>query len=124
MVPQAKLTMVDVAGSWESVLRQAAASPFSRLPAYRGSRDNIVGIVRVKDVVHRHISEGPPASADSLLRPFVKVPHTLAGDQVIALLRGKRAHLGGVVDDTGAIVGFITIQDVLGAFLGAEAKML
>ena len=118
MVPVDKLLMVDVDAGWPSVLETAAASPFSRLPAYRGDRGNIVGVLRVKDLVHRYIASGAPAAIETLLRPFIRVPATLAGDQVIATLREKRAHQAAVVTDTGAIAGFLTIQDVLAEFLG------
>jgi CBS domain containing-hemolysin-like protein len=50
------------------------------------------------------------------------VPHTLAGDQVIATLRNRRAHQAAVTDDAGAVIGFVTLQDVLGEFLGATRK--
>jgi CBS domain containing-hemolysin-like protein len=122
MVPRDRLTMIDVGGSWEEVLRVVAGSPFSRLPAYRGTRDHVVGILRVKDLVHQYVADGPPASVEALLRPFAKVPESLPGDQVIARLREKRAHQAAVVDAGAAIVGFITIQDVLGEFLGAGGR--
>jgi CBS domain containing-hemolysin-like protein len=122
MVPRDRLTMIDVDASWEDALRAVAASPFSRLPAYRGSREQVVGTLRVKDLVHRYVAAGPATTIESLLRPFAKVTDSLPGDQVIAKLREKRAHQAAVVDAAGAIVGFITIQDVLGAFLGAGAK--
>lgn len=117
MVPRDRLTMIDVAASWPDALDVVASSPYSRLPAFRGTRDHIVGILRVKDLVHRYIAAGPPATVETLLRPFVRVPAALPGDQVITLLREKRAHLAGVVDDAGVVIGFITIQDVLSAFL-------
>ena len=122
MVPREKLTMVDAESAWLDALQVAAATPFSRLPVYRGSRDRIVGMLRVKDLVQRYVTEGPPASIGPLVRAVVKVPHDLPGDQVIARLRDKRAHQAAVVDADGAIVGFVTIQDVLAQFLGPKVK--
>ena len=58
MVPRQQLLMISADSSWSDVLRTAAASPYSRLPVYRGSRDDIVGIVRVKDVVYRFVTDG------------------------------------------------------------------
>ena len=118
MVPSDRLLMVDANSPWSTLLDTAAASPFSRLPAYRGERRNVVGVLRVKDLVHRYLASGTPASIDPLLRPFVRVPASMPGDQVIATLREKRAHQAAVVDETGTIVGFLTIQDVLSVFLG------
>ena len=120
MVPRDRLKMIDVDASWQAALDVVAASPFSRLPAYRGSRDDIVGILRVKDLVLKHLASVTPPSIESLVRPFARVPAALPGDQVIALLRDKRAHQAAVVDSTGAVVGFITIQDVLSQFLAVE----
>ena len=122
MVPRERLTMIDVDAPWDAVLQAVAGSPFSRLPVYRGSRDRVVGMIRVKDLVHRYVTEGPSATVAALVRPVIRVPQTLAGDQIIATLRDKRAHQAAVIDEAGSIVGFVTIQDVLGEFLGGGQR--
>lgn len=122
MVPRDRLTMIDVDSPWSDVLQTVSASPFSRLPAYRGSRDRVVGMLRVKDLVRRYVTDGPSATVAALVRPVVRVPDTLPGDQLIATLREKRAHQAAVIDDAGTIVGFVTIQDVLGKFLGVGGR--
>jgi CBS domain containing-hemolysin-like protein len=117
MVPCERLRMIDVDAPWDRALEEVAASPFSRLPAYRGARTNIVGTLRVKDLVQRYVAHGRPVPIESMLRPFATLPQALPGDQVIARLREKRAHQAGVVDETGTIVGFVSIHDALSAFL-------
>jgi putative hemolysin len=122
MVPRERLTMVDVDSAWLDALQTAAGTPYSRLPVYRGSREHIVGMLRVKDLVQRYVTEGPPPSIGPLVRAVLKVAHDLPGDQVIARLRDKRAHQAAVVDASGAIVGFVTIQDALAHFLGPRIR--
>jgi CBS domain containing-hemolysin-like protein len=123
MVPRDRVATIDVRATWDEVLRVVSAHPFSRLPVYRDRPDQIVGMLRVKDLVHRYLSAGPPESIEPLVRPYTRVPASLAGDRVIELLRGKRAHQAIVIDDAGVVLGLITIQDVLGAFLEpAEAR--
>jgi CBS domain containing-hemolysin-like protein len=122
MVPRDRLAMVDAESPWLDALQTAAATPFSRLPVYRGSREHIIGMLRVKDLVHQYVTDGPPASIAPLVRGLLKVPDNMPGDQVIAKLRDKRAHQAAVVDARGAIVGFVTIQDVLAQFLGPRVK--
>ena len=51
MVPRDRLTAIDLASAWNDVLQTAVASPFSRLPVFRGTRATIVGVLRVKDLV-------------------------------------------------------------------------
>jgi len=113
---------VDVDASWSDILRVVSASPFSRLPAYRGGREHVVGVLRVKDLVHRFVADGSPEDITSFVRPFVTVAAKLAGDRVIALLRERRAHQAMVTDDGGVVIGLITIQDVLAQFLGPAVK--
>jgi CBS domain containing-hemolysin-like protein len=120
MVPRDRLTMIDADAPWAETLRVVTGSPFSRLPVYRGSRDRIIGTLRVKDLVHRYLADETPSGVQALCRPFVTVPEALPGDQLVALLREKRAHHAAVIDAAGAVTGFITIQDVLGEFLGEE----
>lgn len=118
MVGLDRLTMVPLDASWDDVVRVVTSSPFSRLPVYAGSRDRIVGILRVKDLVERYTSDGP-VRLDRLLRPVVDVAETLAADRAITELRERRAHVAVVADAGGRAVGLVTIQDLLGALLGA-----
>ena len=121
MVPRDRLTMLSIDTPWPDVLKAIAQGPFSRLPVYRGSRDNVAGIVRVKDIVDRFASGAPAetASLERLLRPARRIRQDTPGDQVITLLREHRTHQAMVVDDHDQVVGLITIQDVVGAFLQA-----
>jgi CBS domain containing-hemolysin-like protein len=121
LVPLDRLTMVDARATWEDVVATVAASPFSRLPVYRGTRDHIIGLLRVKDLVDRYVVEGP-LPLERLMRPVVQVPATLAADRVLALLRERRVHAAVVADATGRALGLITIQDVLTELLGSAAR--
>jgi putative hemolysin len=124
MVPSGRLTMLNADTPWSDVIRVVSASPFSRLPVYRGTPDQIFGIVRVKDLVRRFLSDasGRPVKADrldALVRPVPRVPADLPADRIIGTLRAKRAHLAIVVDKDAPdhVVGMVTIHDVVGALL-------
>lgn len=117
MVPRARLTMLNVDTPWTDVVRVVAASPFSRLPVYRGSADNILGVIRVKDLVRRFVSDGPIA-LDKLARPVPRLPIDLPADRIIGEFRLRRAHLSLVVDRNDAVVGLVTIHDVISELLG------
>ena len=118
MVPVERLTMVPVDTEWEALLRIVSGSPFSRLPVYRGSRDHIVGTLRVEDLVSRYVEEGP-VPLWRLIRPVVEIAHDLPADRVVTVLRDKRVHQAVVVDRPEHAIGVITIQDVLSELLGS-----
>jgi putative hemolysin len=120
MVPRARLAAIDANTPVDEVLRVAAASPYSRLPVYRGSLDNIVGILHSKDVVTRYVQSGT-VSVSSLLRPIVRVPDTMPADRLLAFLRERRSHQALVVDTSGDVVGLITLEDVVAELLGGVA---
>ena len=120
MVPRARLAAIDAALPFEEVLQVVAASPYSRLPAYRGSIDNVVGILHIKDVVTRYVQAGTLTVA-SLLRPIVRVPDGMAADRLLAFLRERRSHQALVVDTAGDVVGLITLEDVVAELLGGVA---
>jgi CBS domain containing-hemolysin-like protein len=111
---------VDETTPFDEVLRLVAASPYSRMPVYRGSVDTIVGILHIKDVVTRFVQSGNLTVA-SLLRPIVRVPDSMPADRLLAFLRERRSHQALVEDAAGAVVGLITLEDVLGELLGGVA---
>lgn len=123
MVPRGRLTMLNADTPWSDVIRVVAASPFSRLPVYRGTPDQIFGIVRVKDLVRRYLTQSATPTTldklDALVRPVPRIPADLPADRIIGALRGKRAHLAIVVDKESPdrVVGMVTIHDVIGALL-------
>ena len=117
MVPRARLAAIEADLPFDEVLRVVASSPYSRLPVYRGSIDAIVGILHIKDVVMRFVQAGTLTVA-SLLRPIVRVPETMPADRLLAFLRERRSHQALVVDGDGAVVGLITLEDVVAELLG------
>jgi len=120
MVPRARLAAIVAPLAVDDVLRVVAASPYSRLPVYRGSLDAIVGILHIKDVVTRYVQSGTLSIA-SLLRPIVRVPDTMAADRLLAFLRERRSHQALVVDTADEVVGLITLEDVVAELLGGVA---
>jgi magnesium and cobalt exporter, CNNM family len=120
MVPRARLNGVEAATPVDDVLRVVVASPYSRLPVYQGSVDNVIGILHTKDVVTRYVRDGTVTVA-GLLRPILRVPETMAADRLLAFMRERRSHQALVVDVPGRVVGLITLEDVVAELLGGVA---
>jgi CBS domain containing-hemolysin-like protein len=120
MVPRARLAAIEADLPFDEVLRVVVSSPYSRLPVYRGSLDTIIGILHIKDVVTRFVQAGK-LSVASLIRPIVRVPDSMAADRLLAFLRERRTHQALVVDAADAIVGLITLEDVVGELLWGVA---
>ena len=119
MVPRERLAAVDLATPWRDVLRVVATSPYSRLPVFRGSIDDIVGSLHTKHVVTHFVEQREGGVLASLVRPVQRVQETLSADRLLAYLRERRSHQALVVDANDRVVGLITLEDVLGELLGS-----
>ena len=120
MVPRSRLAAVEAGTPFQEVLGMVAASPYSRMPVYRNTLDHVIGILHTKDVITRYV-QGGSLSVTGLLRPIVSVPDTMPADQLLGFLRERRSHQAVVADSAGAVVGLITLEDVVGELLGGVA---
>jgi CBS domain containing-hemolysin-like protein len=118
MVPRARLASVDESTPYPDVLRLVATSPYSRLPVYRVSPDEIVGILHTKDVVTAFINERGQTSVMSLLRPLDRVHGSIPADHLLNYMRDKRIHQVLVVGEGGQVEGLITLEDVVAELIG------
>jgi CBS domain containing-hemolysin-like protein len=119
MVPRARLAAIELLTPFSDVLRVVATSPYSRLLVFRGSMDDIIGSLHTKHVVMHFVQRGRAGSLAALVRPILRVPDTIPADRLLEFLRERRTHQALVTDATGAVVGLITLEDVVGELLGS-----
>jgi putative hemolysin len=118
MVPRPEISAIDIATPLDEVIRLVAQSPYSRLPVYRESIDNIVGMLHTKDLVRWLVSGGASDTLESVIRPITSVHESVTVDRVLRHLRERRTHQALVVDEFGGTSGLITLEDVLSELLG------
>lgn len=118
MVPRRKISALDINIPMSEVIQIVAQSPFSRLPVYRDSIDNIVGMLHTKDLVRWLVNERAATTLTSIIRPITSVHESVTADRVLRHLRDRRTHQALVVDEFGGTAGLITLEDVLSELLG------
>ena len=119
MVPATQVAAIDVDLPFDRIVAEVAASPYSRLPAYQGDRETIVGVLQTKHValaVAR--GEAGRTGVEDLLRPVVRVTETTTADKVLTVLREGRTQQAVVTDAAGRMVGLVTLEDVLEEVFG------
>jgi putative hemolysin len=120
MVPRPRIKAIDVATPLNDVITLLAESPFSRLPVYRDSIDNIIGVLDTKDVVRWRVNDGTAATLADLVRPIASVHESVTADRVLRQLLERRVQQALVVDEFGGTSGLITLEDVLSEVLGGD----
>jgi CBS domain containing-hemolysin-like protein len=118
--------------SFDELVRAFADAGHSRLPIYRGSLDEVVGMVHIKDIFLASVDLSRDRSLDALMREPLFVPESMGVIELLARMRTERVHLAIVVDEFGGTEGLVTIEDVVEEIVGdiedehddAEAAML
>jgi CBS domain containing-hemolysin-like protein len=117
MTPRDKIFFLDFDTPPDRLIAEVASGHFSRVPVYRGNRDNIVGILHVKDLVTRRLEPAPPR-LERLLRPAYFVPPGKPLGELFDEMRRGRFQLALVVDEYGRVLGLITLEDLLEELFG------
>ncbi|HEY6724052.1 MAG TPA: hemolysin family protein [Polyangiaceae bacterium] len=122
MVPRTQVTSIAVDTSISNVLKIIAETQHSRYPVYQEGVDNVVGILHVKDLMHRLAETGTVSDATelaSMLRqPVVFVPDSQPASTVLKDMRVGRHHLAVVIDEFGGFAGIVTLEDVIEEIVG------
>jgi putative hemolysin len=124
MVPRSQIVGLEIGTPVPEVLSLVAESPFTRFPVYRGSLDNVIGMLHTKDVLLRQMEGAPLQGLTGLVRPVCTVPAHAPADHVLVLLRERRVQLAVVVGDGNVPVGLISLEDVLSEVFGAVTDEL
>lgn len=105
----------------EAIVRSVLDSPFTRMPIWRGSTDNIIGIVHAKELFRALAEPGCEPSTVEIAKVADKpwfVPDTTGlKDQLNAFLR-RKTHMAIVVDEYGEVQGLVTLEDILEEVVG------
>ncbi len=117
MIPRADIDAIDVETGFAEFLRIIAKRGHSRLPVYRESLDNIVGMVHLKDSIP--FATNPAGfSLEAIMRPALFIAPSVLALDLLLEMRLSRRHMALVVDEYGGIDGLITIEDLVEEIVG------
>jgi putative hemolysin len=118
MTPRHDVDLVNLKDSAAEVRRVLAASLHSRLPAYDGNPEEIVGIIQSKDLLDAYL-KGRKPDPRKFVRPAPVIPDTMDALDVVGKLKDSPVHIGLVHDEFGHFEGLVTTADILEAIVGA-----
>mgnify|MGYP001496411648 CR=1 FL=1 len=138
MVPRADIDSVDVSVSLADLVRAFKASGHSRMPVYRETLDDPIGMVHIKDLMAHIIAraeiggddEGAPRldvggvdldlplSATDLVRPILFVPPSMPAADLLAKMQATRIQIALVIDEYGGTDGLVSMEDIVETIVG------
>jgi CBS domain containing-hemolysin-like protein len=117
MVPRTQIEALELELKPLKMLEQFEQTRYSRMPVYRDSLDNIVGILLQKDL-SRLIRRGSPFDIRSVIRPVLFLPNSVKLHLALRRLRRATAHMAMVVDEHGGVEGMVTLEDLIEEIVG------
>jgi len=119
MVPRPEVVALSVDLPPQEALAAVIDSPFTRYPVYRGSLDDVLGILHVRDLFSALYDRGiENVAIEEIVRPAYVVPETKDLASLLGEFRRQNQHLALVVDEYGAVEGIVTLEDLLEEIVG------
>jgi len=117
MTRRPDIVWLDIEDSWEDNRQKLTSIVYSRLPVCRNSLDEVMGVMRAKDLLNQFLEGQNPDLSTSLQTPIF-VPETLPAFRLLETFKTYRAHFIFVIDEHGTVQGLVTLHDVLEAIVG------
>ncbi len=118
MIPRAQMVVVDNDWPIDEILRVAMESGHSRLPVVGENRDEVQGILLVKDLLRFFADAERRPTLRDFLRPARFIPESKRLNTLLREFRVSRIHMAIVIDEYGGVTGLVTIEDVLEQIVG------
>jgi putative hemolysin len=118
MVPRTDMTALPVTSTIDDAIDAFIREGHSRIPVYKKSIDEVVGVLYAKDLLPFLKAGGPKPDLRKLLRAPLFVPESMLVDDLLHKIQGRRVHLAIVLDEYGGTAGMVTIEDLLEEIVG------
>ena len=118
MVPRTEVDFMDVGLSITDAITVAIEHSHSRYPVTRGSTDEVIGFLHVRDLLNPKVISSSGETILELVRPVLNLPGTKGVLPALAEMRAKRSHIAVVLDEYGGTDGIVTLEDLVECLIG------
>ncbi len=117
LTPRVDIEAIEVTTSADKVLEKFKETGYSRLPVYKGSIDNIIGILNEKDFFKMYL-DGQKKIRNMMSKEVVLVPPSTKLSDLLKRLQKGKMHIAIVISEFGGTMGIITLEDILEELVG------
>jgi Mg2+/Co2+ transporter CorB len=120
MVHRTKMAAISADLPARELVREILASPYTRVPVWRGEPENILGVLHAKDLLRALEQAGDPDKVriDDIVLDAWFVPETTSLRDQLQAFRKRKTHFALVVDEYGVVMGLVTLEDILEEIVG------
>lgn len=117
MSPRTEIIWLDVNDSTETIRNTIAESPYSRFPVCHDELDNVLGVIKARDLLLAHLS-GQALDLRAHLSPVLYIPETSLASRALEIFKEENSELMLVVNEFGGVQGLLTLTDILEEIVG------
>jgi magnesium and cobalt transporter len=118
MLPKKQMTSVSQNAEYTQIIDIVTDSGHSRFPVTGDHRDEVIGILHAKDLLRFQADPNIEFDLSDIIRQATFVPESKRLDRLLSEFRNSRNHMAIVVDEYGAVSGFVTIEDIIEQIVG------
>jgi CBS domain containing-hemolysin-like protein len=121
MVPRTEVTSLDISDNLESVLETIQMEKYTRYPVVEGDKDNILGMVNIKEILTAKITREEINSEKPLedyVKPVIRVIESIPIHDLLVKMQKERIHMAILLDEYGGTSGLVTVEDILEEIVG------
>jgi CBS domain containing-hemolysin-like protein len=117
MTPRTSIRAIDYELSQDEIIDTIISEGYSRMPVYKESTDNVIGVVYTKDIL-KMINQKNKVDFNDAIRPPYFVPETKKISELLKELQAKHIHMAIVMDEFGGVAGIVTVEDIIEELVG------
>ena len=118
-VPKADIVAIPEDATLKEVVETFGSSTLTRLPVYRDTLDEPIGLIHLKDLALRHgFGKGKSFNMAKILRPLIYAPPSMPLSVLLQKMQAEHIHMALVIDEYGGVDGLVTIEDLLEQIVG------
>lgn len=119
MVPRTDSVMIDIEDDYQENITTIIESPFSRIPIYKGDKDNVIAVLHVKNLLKAASEKGfDNIDLMEISNPPLVVPSTMYTDDLLIEYQRQQQHMAILIDEYGGVEGIVTMEDLLEEIVG------
>ncbi|WP_249871216.1 hemolysin family protein [Oceanobacillus saliphilus] len=118
MVPRTEMVYLSKEDSFEANIEIIRDGQFTRYPVADEDKDNIIGLVNLKEVFTGQYDEDKPHTIEKFIRPIIHVSEATPIKQLLVKMQKERIHMAIVNDEYGGTAGLVTVEDILEEIVG------
>ena len=117
MTPRTEILWLNVRDTTDDILKKLAEGPYSRFPVCQGSLDNVLGVVKARELLTHSLAD-EPIHLKECLSPALFIPETTFASRALEIFKESDKELVLVIDEFGGVTGLLTINDIIEEIVG------